>query len=87
MSTSLGNKTSDIIGYSGVNITENLYAEYNFSIDQNLQETNYSLATINYNNDKFENIINKKFLDKREERVKLIGENQTNEIEKRIFYN
>ena len=50
LSTSLGQKTSDIIGYSGLNVTENLSFSYNFSIDQNLSETNYSLASLNYRN-------------------------------------
>ena len=53
ISSSLGQKTSDLIGYSGINITENLSFDYNFSIDQNLSETNYSLASINYNSNKF----------------------------------
>ncbi len=34
---------------------------------------------------KFSNIINKKFKEKREERIKLLGENNAEEIEKRIF--
>ena len=46
-SSSLGNKTSDIIGYSGMNITENLSFNYNFSIDQNLSDKNYSLVSMN----------------------------------------
>ena len=33
----------------------------------------------------FSNIINKKFKEKREERIKLLGENNAEEIEKRIF--
>ena len=45
LSSSLGQKTSDIIGYSGINITENLALNYNFSLDQNLSETNYSLIS------------------------------------------
>ena len=53
ISSSLGEKTSDIIGYSGVNITENLSFEYNFSIDENLSETNYSLISANYAGSKF----------------------------------
>ena len=53
LSSSLGQKTSDLIGYSGINITQNLSFDYNFSIDQNLSETNYSLASINYNSNKF----------------------------------
>ena len=52
-SSSLGQKTSDLIGYSGINITENLSFNYNFSIDQNLSETNYSLISANYNGNKF----------------------------------
>ena len=52
-SSSLGNKTSDIIGYSGMNITENLSFNYNFSIDQNLSDTNYSLVSMNYGSNKF----------------------------------
>ena len=53
ISSSLGKKTSDLIGYSGINITENLSFDYNFILDQNLSETNYSLASLNYNNSKF----------------------------------
>ena len=52
LSSSLGNKTSDLIGYSGINITENLSLNYNFSIDQNLSETNYSLVSAIYNGNK-----------------------------------
>ena len=48
-----GKKTSDLIGYSGINITENLSFNYDFSIDQNLSETNYSLISANYKNDSF----------------------------------
>ena len=33
----------------------------------------------------FSNIINKKFREKREERIKLLGKNNAEEIEKRIF--
>ena len=36
-------------------------------------------------NSKFSNIINKKFKERREERIKLLGENNAEEIEKRIF--
>ena len=53
ISSSLGQKTSDLIGYSGINITENLSIDYNFSIDQNLSETNYSLVSTSYTSDKF----------------------------------
>ncbi len=53
ISSSLGKKTSDLIGYSGINVTENLSFDYNFILDQNLSETNYSLASLNYNNNKF----------------------------------
>ena len=53
LSSSLGQKTSDIIGYSGINITENLALNYNFSLDQNLSETNYSLISTSYINSKF----------------------------------
>ena len=42
-----------LIGFSGINITENLSLNYNFSIDQNLSETNYSLISANYKNDSF----------------------------------
>ena len=52
-SSSLGQKTSDIIGYSGISVTENLSFKYDFSIDQNLSETNYSLVTMNYNKNNF----------------------------------
>tara|TARA_B100000686_G_scaffold190948_1_gene197623 strand:+ start:8574 stop:11096 length:2523 start_codon:yes stop_codon:yes gene_type:complete len=40
---------------------------------------------INAKDKEFESLINKKFLDKREERTKIIGINQSSEIEKRIF--
>ncbi len=40
---------------------------------------------INSKESEFENLINKKFLEKREERINLIGESQCLEIEKRIF--
>ena len=40
---------------------------------------------INAKNDEFEKIIKEKFLEKRNERIKLLGENEANEIEKRIF--
>ena len=40
---------------------------------------------INSKDDEFKNLINKKFFDKREERIKTIGENQSYNIEKRIF--
>ena len=53
LSSSLGQKTSDLIGYSGINITENISIDYNFSIDQNLSGTNYSLVSANYSSDKF----------------------------------
>ena len=53
LSTSLNQKTSDIIGYSGINITENLSFNYNFSIDENLRDTKYSLTSLNYNSSKF----------------------------------
>ena len=53
LSTSLNKKTSDIIGYSGLNISENLSINYNFSIDQNLSETNYSLVSADYSGNKF----------------------------------
>ncbi len=52
ISSSLGNKTSDLIGYSGINITENLSLNYNFSVDQNLSETNYSLVSAVYSGNK-----------------------------------
>ncbi len=52
-SSTLGQKTSDLIGYSGINISENLSFNYDFMIDQNLKETNYSLISSNYNGDKF----------------------------------
>ena len=53
LSSSLGKKTSDLIGYSGINITENLSFNYDFSINQNLSETNYSLISANYKSDRF----------------------------------
>ena len=51
-STSLGQKTSDIIGYSGVNITENLTLGYNFSFEHNLSDINYSLISANFSGEK-----------------------------------
>ena len=53
LSTSLGKKTSDLIGYSGINITENLSLGYDFSVKQNLSDFNYSLLTANYTSDNF----------------------------------
>ena len=53
LSSSLGQKTSDIIGYSGINITENLSLNYNFLIDQNLDETNYNLLSLNFDSNRF----------------------------------
>ena len=50
----MGQKTSDLIGYSGINITENLSFNYDFSIQNNLKETNYSLVSLDYENTKFE---------------------------------
>ena len=52
-SSSLGKKTSDLIGYSGINITENFSMGYDFLIDENLSETNYSLASAEYRGNKF----------------------------------
>ena len=48
----MGQKTSDIIGYSGLNITENLSINYNFSLDQSLSETNYSLISADFSSSK-----------------------------------
>ncbi len=53
LSSSLGKRTSDIIGYSGINITENLSFKYNFSLEKNLSETNYSLVSADYSGNKF----------------------------------
>ena len=53
LSTSLGQKPPTIIGYSGLNITDNLDFSYNFSIDQNLSETNYSLISCKLHTSKF----------------------------------
>ena len=53
-SSSIGQKTSDIIGYSGIKITQNLSFNYDFSIDQNLSGTNYTLASLNYSTNKFQ---------------------------------
>ena len=68
LSSSLNKKTSDIIGYSGVNITENLSLNYNFSIEENLSGTNYSLISADYNGNKF------KFNFEYMEKSKYIGE-------------
>ena len=56
-SSSLGKKTSDIIGYSGTNITENLSFDYSFSIDKDLSETNYSLVSMDYTLNNFKTSI------------------------------
>jgi preprotein translocase subunit SecA len=40
---------------------------------------------INSKDNEFEDLLNKKFTEKREERIKIIGTDQTSEIEKRIF--
>ena len=53
ISTSLGQKTSDIIGYSGVNLTENFSLNYNFIIDQNFNDMNFSLLSLEYANNIF----------------------------------
>ncbi len=53
-SSSLGEKTSDIIGYSGINITENIAINYNFSLEQNLSGSNYSLLSANYDGEKLQ---------------------------------
>jgi len=53
ISSSLGEKTSDIIGYSGINISKNISIQYDFSLDQNLNETNYSLLSTKYKGGKF----------------------------------
>ncbi len=50
------------------------------SFDENEME-----KLINSKDNEFKDLISKKFLDKREERNKIIGEYQTSEIEKRIF--
>ena len=50
------------------------------SFDENEME-----KLINSKDNEFKDLINKKFLDKREERNKIIGEYQASEIEKRIF--
>ncbi len=53
LSTSLGEKTSDLIGYSGINITENLSIDYNFSVENDFSGTNYSLVSTSFNSEKF----------------------------------
>ena len=53
LSTSLGEKTSDLIGYSGINITENLSIDYNFSVENDFSGTNYSLLSTSFNSEKF----------------------------------
>ena len=50
------------------------------SFDENEME-----KLINSKDNEFKDLINKKFIDKREERNKIIGEYQASEIEKRIF--
>jgi len=50
------------------------------SFDENEME-----KLINSEDNEFKDLINKKFIDKREERNKIIGEYQASEIEKRIF--
>ena len=50
------------------------------SFDENEME-----KLINSKDNEFKDLINKKFLNKREERNKIIGEHQASEIEKRIF--
>ncbi len=51
------------------------------SFDENEME-----KLINSKDNEFKDLINKKFIDKREERNKIIGEYQASEIEKRIFF-
>ncbi len=48
-------------------------------------EENEMEKLINSKDNEFKDLINKKFIDKREERNKIIGEYQASEIEKRIF--
>ncbi len=52
-SSSLGDKTSNLIGYSGINFSENASLSYNFSLDQNLSEVHYSLLNAKYSGNKF----------------------------------
>ena len=48
-------------------------------------DENQMQSLINSKDNEFENLLNKKFLEKREEKIKIIGEDQTSEIEKKIF--
>ena len=68
ISSSLGEKTSDLIGYSGINITDNFSVNYNFLIDKNFSGTNYSLVSADYSGSKFKTSF--KYLEKSE----LIGD-------------
>ena len=47
--TSLNEKLSDIVGSSNYKINDNLNLKYNFSIDQNYKDINYSEVATSYN--------------------------------------
>ena len=47
--TSLNEKLSDIVGSSNYKINDNLNLKYNFSIDQNYKDINYSEIATSYN--------------------------------------
>ena len=47
--SSLNEKLSDIVGTSNYKINDNLNLKYNFSIDQNYKDINYSEISTSYN--------------------------------------
>ena len=51
--TSLNEKLSDIVGSSNYKINDNLNLKYNFSIDQNYKDINYSEIATSYNFNSF----------------------------------
>ncbi len=50
-STSLDEKLSDLVGHSSYKINDNIELKYNFAIDQNYKEFNYSELSTNIKND------------------------------------
>ena len=51
---------------------------------KNIDESDFKILS-NTNDENFKELIMKKFKDSRDERIKILGENQSKEIEKRIF--
>ena len=49
--SSLNEKLSDSVGNVKINVSENINFNYNFLLDQNYNDLNYSDLSVNYNND------------------------------------